>query len=259
MNKITLPKISMERSVAIALVVGAVIMFATLAMRTEEKHDAVSRAISVADPLIEVCLRGDDSSRVLASTRSTDGKPLCEAAAQVKAVPVQSSAPAIDDQRIRELIRAELAKMPKPAPAQPTMEQLVSAAESVIEGNPEAFRGQPGAPATSEQIMTVLSLYVRDHPDQFQGPRGEAGAAGRRGLPGKDGAPGQSGDSFGGLDFQQRGEQCVAVITITGVAGTRESTRPVSGVLCGEPSSPITVTVPPTPSLAPPEPTETGG
>lgn len=263
MKRLTLPKFRMERVVVSCVLVGAVILLATLALRTEEKKDAVDRANAVADPLIGLCLRGDDTSRVLASSRTTDGKPVCEVAADIKTNPAMAPVPDIDDSRVRVLVRDELSKLPPAQAAQPSMDQLIEAASLVISANQEQFRGEPGAPATPEQIAQVVSLWVTDHPDQFRGEKGDQGVNGRRGPPGvsgKDGTPGAPGASFGGLTFASRSGQCVAVVTIVDVRGSRETTQDVPPVLCGEQAPPTTVTVTPTPepSLIPLEP-PTGG
>lgn len=219
-----------------AVLVGAVVMVATLAMRGGEKDVAIARANSVSSPIIDLCLAGDDTARILASARTPDGKSLCEAAADVKTDPVTAQVPNLNEARIRELIVAELAKRPNPAPT-PDMAQVVAAARRVILDNAELFRGDPGQPPSPVEIAAVVSTFIRANPDMFRGRPGEDG---KDGLMGK---PGRPGDSFGGISgFRLSGGRCVAVVDIVTPTGRRQDTTPVAMGLCQEPT-PATATV----------------
>jgi hypothetical protein len=257
---VRLPKIrwrpNSNTALAIATFTGVVILILTLTMRTQEKDVAVDKANSLGSPILDLCVVGDETSRVLASARTPDGKSLCEAAADVKTDPVTAQVPEIDEARIRELIAAELAKRPNPKQS-PDMNQLIEAARTVIAGNPELFRGDPGTPPSPVEIAAVVSTFIRANPEQFRGIPGRDGENGRAGRP---------GDSFSGLSFARRGAGCAAIVSITTATGGRTESVPVPMNLCQDPpqvtttvtAPPVTTTVMPTSEPEPdPEPTVT--
>lgn len=231
--------------VVFAICVGLIIIILSLAMRTQEKSEAVSKANGISSPILDLCLRGDETARTLAAARTPDGKSLCEAAAEVKTDPVTAPVQNLDEARIRELIGAELAR--RQLTATPDMEQLVAAARTVIEANSELFKGDPGQPASPAEIAAVVSTYIQANAEMFRGRPGE---------PGKMGPVGRPGDSFGGLSWALRGGSCNAVVRVVTPTGVRNEYTPVPMALCREPApvtttmtippSTVTTTLPPT-------------
>ena len=260
-------KVSTESIVVYALVAGGIMLAATTMFRAEEKDHAIEKANSVADPILQLCSQSGEASRALATARTPDGKSLCNAAAEVKTDPVTAKAvlPNLDEARVIELVRAELARHPHPEAVEPSMAQLIEAARAVISENPDQFRGEPGGLPSPTEIAAVVSLYVNANPEQFRGPRG---AQGEPGPPGDNGEPGRAGrigpkgdkgDSFGGIRFVSRDGDCFAVVTIVSGSTSRESSQEVPMTLC---QPPPTVTVTPTPppaSSSTPPPPDTDG
>lgn len=237
------------RRVALAVaVVGAVGIGAALAAKDQTADVESSRDVataernSLADPVLELCNAGGPDAQALRDA----GK--CELAAKVVADPAPPP-PGLDRDEVLELIRSELAEQ-VPSGQAPTMEQLQAAARTVIEANPDAYRGGP--PATDEQVDAAVAAYLQANPDTVKGDKGD---------------PGPQGVGIADVDGPRTaGSRCVLVITLRDPAdGTRSTvTLTVPDALCDTDPAPSPTPEPepePTPTVAPapapaPDPTD---
>lgn len=245
-------------SVALGLgVVAATVILSTTAIKSDNEKDvAVGNSVNLSSKLTELCSANDDTSKVLHSARTPDGKGLCDAASSILVNPTTQAIATVSDSRITALIRTELAKRPPAQGTSPSLSQVTDAVRTVMTSNPVLFRGEKGDAGTtpsSAEVSSLVSAYIRANPLQFQGKPGENGKPGEDGKPGengKDGAPCPSGAA-------QQQIQVSGYVMLACVVGRAPEDPPTT-----PPTETVTQTVEPTPTEVPdatqgPESTET--
>lgn len=183
-------------TIGISVIIASVIL-STTAIRSNAKADvATDKAVTIAGSLSQLCHAGNDLASLLQTARTTDGKPLCPTAEEIKINPTAAPVQLVSDDHIINLIRTELARRPEPQSAPPTMSQVTDAVQAVMRTNPLLFKGEkgdPGAAPSTSEIAQVVAAYFRSNQEQFRGPAGKNGVDGKNGTDGKDGADGRDG------------------------------------------------------------------
>lgn len=165
----------------ISFIVGTIIL-STAAIQSDSKADvATDKAVTIAGSLSVLCHAGNDLAALLQSARTTDGKPLCPEAEEIRANPTAEAAAPVSDAHIVSLIRDELAKE-QPATATPepmTLEQVTAAARAVMMTNQVLFKGEKGdkgdppSKAELDQVVAqAVAAYFRANAGSLRGERG---------------------------------------------------------------------------------------
>jgi hypothetical protein len=152
-----------------------------------EATTATANSKELANPILELCVQGGNVARALAA----EGK--CALAEQVRAVDQPEPLPQGPDRaEVARLIQEEVAKITLPPGQGPTSGQLQEAAERVILGHPELFKGPQGDPPSEVAVAAAVNAWFEEHPPPA-GPTGQPGANGENGISGANGADGADG------------------------------------------------------------------
>lgn len=180
---------------AAAILVSAVILSSTAAQSDNRADKAINNAASIGLTVTQLCdgSKGPEVAALMHSTKTDDGKPLCDQAGATlhdpTAAPVITSV-SYTDARVVALIHAELAKLPPPASSSPSLEQVTAAVRTVMSTDPvfsKGVKGDPGTPASQADIANAVADYFRVNRDQFRGEPGKPGADGKAGRDGQQG------------------------------------------------------------------------
>jgi len=186
-------------TIGISVIVATIILSVT-AVRSNAKADtATDKAVTIAGSLSVLCHAGNDLASLLQSARTTDGKPLCPVAEEIKTNPTAAPVQLVSDDHIVSLIREQLAKqLPQTAtPQAPTLEQVTAAVRSLMVSDPILFKGDKGDPPSQAEVAQVVAGYFRTNAAQFRGEQGPPGPPGKDGASGRDGTNGQNGQDGG--------------------------------------------------------------
>lgn len=166
-----------------ALIVGIVVVSVDAGSTSQVATDG----IRLAQDIVPVCAAGGPAARELGPQR-------CEQAAAVADTPdpvLLAPAQGVDYDLISQLVREEVARQPIPAGQRPTDTQVMTAARTVLEANPDLYRGRPGDPPSDEQVRAAALAVIATDPDAYRGEMGLTGDTGATGARGETGAPGR--------------------------------------------------------------------
>jgi len=232
---------------AIAFVVVLLLIFAYVVPRTTTTaRNGDQQRQASTDSVLDACAKSDRLSKDL------HDRGLCDIALQAQRIP-SATAEGRTDAEILNLVSQYLNEHGY-APGQIDGTRLIEAARAVLGANPELYRGQPGTPATDEQVNSAASAYIAAHLDELRGAQGEPGTPGDAGPAGDVGAPGR-GVATGPRFERNSGGDCESVVTYTDGTSDR---APAGDSLCpGGTSGPPATTEPPPTTIEQPPPTTT--